>query len=67
MLVTHKKNQGKHTRETNCRERERERKTPDDRLSYIHKNWGGAGMQTKGLLSEVTSEIVCPLNICEGG
>ena len=63
MLVTHKKT--KDTRESNCRERER--KTPDDRLAYIHKNLGGSGMQTKGLLSEVTSEIVCPINICGGG
>ena len=66
MLVTHKKTQ-ENILEKLTAERERERKTPDDRLSYIHKNLGGSGMQTKGLLSEVTSEIVCPLNICGGG
>ena len=26
---------------------ERERKTPDDRLAYIHKNLGGAGIKDK--------------------
>ena len=36
MLVTHKKTQ-ENILEKPTAERERERKTPDDRLSYIHK------------------------------
>ena len=46
-------------------ERERERDTRDARLSYIHKFVCVCGSRmTKGLLSEVTSEFMCPLNIC---
>ena len=58
-------NLGKHTRETNCREREKEKHLMIDYHIYI--NLWGSGMPTKGLLSEVTSEIVCPINICGGG
>ena len=47
------------------REREKEKHLMIDYHIYI--NLGGSGMQTKGLLSEVTSEIVCPINICGGG
>ena len=47
------------------REREKEKHLMIDYHIYI--NLWGSGMPTKGLLSEVTSEIVCPLNICGGG
>ena len=58
---TQEKNLGKHTWETNCWERERERPLMLDYHIYI--NLCGSRM-TKGLLSEVTSEFMCPLNIC---
>ena len=58
------KNLGKHTRELTA-ERERERETRDARLSYIHKFVCVCGSRMgRGSLSEVTSEFMCPLNIC---
>ena len=38
MLVTHKKTK-ENILENLTAERERERKTPDDRLAYIHNRW----------------------------
>ena len=66
MLVTHKKTKENILEKPTAeREREKEKHLMIDYHIYI--NLGGSGMQTKGLLSEVTSEIVCPLNICGGG